>query len=122
MIEHYFLEIEKLIGLFSCIHSYQLTKKIYNLKQGYIKGEIIFENGFILEFAEVKNTELNSKIKYRYQLMDKDRTLIFRYDNAPHHKQLATFPHHKHVEFEQNVIESCEPTLLSVLLEIKSLP
>lgn len=122
MIEHYFLELEKLFELFEFIHSYQVTKKIYNLKQGYIKGEIIFENGFILEFAEVKNTELNSKIKYRYQLMDKDRTLMFRYDNAPHHKQLATFPHHKHVEFEQNVIESCEPTLLSVLLEIKSLP
>ena len=24
---------------------------------------------------------------------------MFRYDNAPHHRELPTFPHHKHVQF-----------------------
>lgn len=44
------------------------------------------------------------------------RELIFRYDNAHHHKNIKTYPHHKH-DFDK-VKESPEPDLEEVLLEI----
>ncbi|MFH1907434.1 MAG: DUF6516 family protein [Chloroflexota bacterium] len=48
--------------------------------------------------------------------MDENQALIFRYDNAPHHKEVKTFPHHKH--FPEEVTTSQEPTLHTVLMEI----
>ncbi|MGL5035873.1 MAG: toxin-antitoxin system TumE family protein [Microcystaceae cyanobacterium] len=116
MIEVYFLQIEAIIQAFSGIRFISLTKKLYNTNQGYISGSIVFENDHRLDFVEVKNTDIKAKIKYRYHYMDEHQVMIFRYDNAPHHAEIKTFPHHKH-EVE-SVKASLEPMLDDVLLEI----
>ena len=48
--------------------------------------------------------------------MDEHQVMIFRYENAPHHAEITTFPHHKHEV--DGVKASPEPTLDDVLLEI----
>lgn len=116
MIEAYFDKVEKTIQDFPNIRSYTLRKKVYSTKQGFISGSITFVDDSRLDFVEIKDSDIIEKIKYRYQYMDTTNTLIFRYDNAPHHKHLKTFPHHKHVH--NDVKESSEPTLFDVLLEI----
>jgi hypothetical protein len=116
MIETYFLQIEQTIQEFPNVRYLSLTKKIYNANQGYISGSIIFENNHRLDFVEVKNTDTQPKIKYRYQYMNEHQTMIFRYDNAPHHLGIKTFPHHKH-ELDE-IKDSIEPTLYDILLEI----
>ncbi len=116
MIEDYFLQVETIIQAFPDIRFISLKKKIYSTNQGYISGSIIFKNEHRLDFVEVKNTDIKAKIKYRYHYMDECQGMIFRYDNAPHHPEIATFPHHKH-EVEE-VKASPEPTLDDVLLEI----
>ena len=116
MIEEYFLKIEEVLREFPSIRSRALTHKVYNHHQGYISGKIVFENGHSFEFIEVVDTEQDEKVKYRYQYMDKEFLLIFRYDNAPHHKKIKTFPHHKHVA--DKVTYSQEPDLQSIMIEI----
>jgi hypothetical protein len=118
MIDDYFENLEKTVLDFKrIIKSYTIFKKAYNEKQGYIKGDIVFANSSQLCFIEVKNTEVSPKDKYRYQYMDKGNELIFRYDNAYHHKELKTFPNHKHTSDE--VCESGEPELYEILIEIQ---
>ena len=117
MIEKYFEEIENTISYFEKIRYYTITKKIYNDKQGFISGTINFEKDSQLQFVEVKNVDVNEKIKYRYHYMDKEKKMIFRYDNAEHHKNIKTFPHHKHLK--DSIIESLEPNLFDILLEIE---
>jgi hypothetical protein len=34
--------------------------------------------------------------KYSFHWQNKDGTPIYRWDNAPHHRDLSTFPHHLH--------------------------
>lgn len=119
MIEKYFEEIENTISYFEKIRSYTITKTIYNDKQGFISGTIIFEDESQLQFVEVKNVEFEGKIKYRYHYMDNEKKMIFRYDNAEHHKNIKTFPHHKHLE--NSVTESLELTLFDVLLEMEEM-
>ena len=116
MIEDYFLQVEEILREFPSIRSRVLTQKIYNHFQGYISGKIVFENGHSLEFAEVVDTEQTTKVKYRYQYMDEKQSLIFRYDNAPHHKEVKSFPHHRHTP--NKVTDSNEPGLNNILLEI----
>ena len=55
MIAAYFAQIESVIQAFPNIRSYELRRKVYNAKQGYIRGSIMFESGHRLDFVEVKD-------------------------------------------------------------------
>lgn len=46
------------------------------------------------------------RFRYRWQYLDTNDSSIFRYDNAPHHPEVNTFPHHKHTP---SGIEPAEP-------------
>jgi hypothetical protein len=116
MIATYFAQIEQAIETFPGIRGYVLQKKVYNTKQGYIRGQIEFAGGERLEFVEVKDTDVKHKLKYRYHCMDENHEMLFRYDNAPHHPEIASHPHHKHEE--NGVHESREPNLDDALMEI----
>ena len=58
------------------------------------------------------------KDRYSYHYQKSDSALVFRYDNAPHHPEIETHPHHKHVGSDENVIAAQPPDLGSVLHEI----
>ena len=49
--------------------------------------------------------------------MDSRKRPIFRYDNAPHYKNISTFPNHKHLQ-DGKVIESTFPHFPEILEEI----
>lgn len=85
--------------------------------KGAIRARLRFYDGSFLELSEeleVRGDEV-AKLQYSYHYQKGDR-LIFRYDNAPHHPELPTFPHHKHVD---DRVEPCqEPDLQKVLQEV----
>ena len=83
----------------------------------YIEDRLIFYDGSFLEIEEVLHLSdyRIEKVRYSYHYQKGDR-LIFRYDNAPHHPELPTFPHHKHID---DHVEPCqEPDLQDVLRKI----
>ena len=68
---------------------------------GRIAGRLRFYDGSLLDFAE--EVELSRerqivKIYYKYHYQRADGSLLFRYDNAPHHPDLPNFPCHVHIE------------------------
>ncbi len=60
MIETYFIQFETVINKFPTIRSYTLKQQVYNRKQGFISGSIIFNNGYRLDFIEVKDVDIPS--------------------------------------------------------------
>jgi hypothetical protein len=64
-----------------------------NLGIGFIKGHITFVDGSRLEFTEQLPIE---RRKFRLHYMDARNGLIVRWDSAPHHREMATFPFHRH--------------------------
>ena len=44
---------------------------------------------------------------------------VMRYNNAPHHRQIATFPHHKHVK--NQVKPLYEPSIEAFIKEVKEI-
>lgn len=56
----------------------------------------------------------NKIIAYSYYWMDNDNRILTGWDNAPHHKEIRTFPHHKHIG---NSIEPSEQKSLKDVLE-----
>ena len=59
------------------------------------------------------------KLRYVYHYQNASGEVIFRYDNAPHHPNLPTHPHHKHIG--SAVEPSQDPDLSEVLHEIEQL-
>ncbi len=121
MLEAYFAELEAAIRDFPYTVSYSVQKKFYSASQGFVKGTVLLQDESVLEFAEIKDSDNAGKLKYRYHYRRKDNSLVFRYDNAPHHHGLPSFPHHQHEADEQTVVACTEPELWDVLLEIKKL-
>ncbi len=53
--------------------------------------------------------------KYSFHWQSEDGLLIIRWDNANHHRELSTFPHHRYEQDEDNVKENQEVTLMEIL-------
>ncbi len=67
---------------------------------------------------EVVSTELGYPIRvhYAYTYM-RNQQRVFRYDNAPHHPEIATHPHHKHIGATDRLAPADPPSLSQVLAE-----
>ncbi len=50
--------------------------------------------------------------------MNNDDQLIFRYDNAPHHQEFATFPRHKHLP--TGLLETAMSSFADVFIKVES--
>lgn len=61
---------------------------------GIVGGSITFKDGSVLHFKEIL---MEGGSQYRFHFMDERNNLICRWDTAPHHKELKTFPHHIHL-------------------------
>lgn len=88
--------------------------------QGEFQAKIQFYDQSSLKAFERVSLEDGTIIKddYSYHYQKSDNDLIFRYDNAPHHPEIETHPHHKHVGSDENVIAAQPPDLSDVLNEI----
>ena len=87
---------------------------------GTVDGVLLFYDGSRLEITETVIIECYHPVKlsYRYQYVRAGEAVL-RYDNASHHPDLPSFPHHKHVGNER--LPAAEPTLSQVLNEVASL-
>jgi len=87
----------------------------------YLRGSILFINSSTLDIAILAKESLKaiSIEKYRFHYMDKHSQMLFRYDDAPHHHELSSFPHHKHVG--NRTVPSPQPDLKDVFNEINAI-
>jgi hypothetical protein len=87
----------------------------------YLKGNLLFIDFSVLEIAIFAAKFRNEVIidKYRFHYMNKDGQMVFRYDNAPHHHEIPTFPHHKHTS--NKAIQSSMPSMKDILNEITAI-
>lgn len=86
----------------------------------FITGIISFINGSKLhlkQFVVFKPKDVNI-LKYGYNYLASDGSLIFRYDNAfdPKAKKFSTYPEHKHTP--KRILPTRRPALKELLKEI----
>ena len=117
MISGYFREVELRLKNAEIIADKSVDLREFSATEGMLRGRLLFVDGSMLEFMEYLQEE--NRLKYRFHLMDKEGNIVFRYDNAPHHKDVSSFPHHKHLPI--TVVESDEKGIMDVLDEIEIL-
>lgn len=119
MLELHRSDVEKAFHQSAAILTHSLN--VVQLSPGiaYIEGEAVFVEGVRLFFFELwqQTPGLLERQKYRFHCMDTDEKLIFRYDNAPHHQAIGTFPHHKHTP--SGIVASGAPDIVDVIAEVE---
>ncbi len=84
-----------------------------------LHARLRFWDGSRLGIEEALTTDrhLIVKVYYSYHCQRADGSLILRYDNVPHHPELPTHPHHKHIG--ERVVPTEAPDLSEVLREVE---
>jgi len=121
VIKRFIENIEKAIASSSIVLSSNIQKHfIPDGRAVYLKGSLVFVDSSILEIAMfVSETRDAVKVeKYRLHYIKSNGQMLFRYDNAPHHPEITSYPHHKHTP--DNIIPSAEPSLKDVMKEISA--
>lgn len=76
----------------------QFIEKLEILEEEQIsklKARLILFDGTILWIREIW---IRERIEaYSYYWLRPDESVIIGWDNAPHHKEVVSFPHHKHL-------------------------
>ena len=62
----------------------------------------------------------NCLVRYSYYWLTEENRLNIGWDNAPHHKQFESYPHHRHVKKKNNLQPSAEVCLEDVMKVIGS--
>ncbi|MBD3196392.1 MAG: hypothetical protein GF317_15140 [Candidatus Lokiarchaeota archaeon] len=110
--------MQKILKLFEkspIIHTYTILDYKSSSDSEYLKAKLKLKNGDLLFFKEY--TSANEHI-YSYHWQKPEGSLMVRWDNSPHHKELKTFPHHKHCP---DLKASYETTFGDVLKEIENI-
>lgn len=118
MIGAYFGDLERRLGSFPLAVAVEAHTEQVDLDRGYVKAVVTFTDGSQLHVFEhvVMEEAIPTRETYRYHYQTAEGDLVKRWDNAPHHRQLPTFPHHVHVGDE---VRPSEPVDLDeVLAEI----
>lgn len=89
---------------------------------GLLRCRVHFWDNSFLDIYEVVSTELGYpvRVSYAYTYLRQGER-VFRYDNAPHHPEIITFPHHKHIGPTDRLSPTDQPVLNQVLAEIELL-
>lgn len=115
MIGEYFGELERRLGSFPLAVAVELRTERVDLDRGYVKAEVAFTDGsqlHLFEYVVLEDGEVDRE-DYRYHYQTDDGRLIRRWDNAPHHPSVDTFPHHVHVG---DSVEASRPVSLEEVL------
>ena len=120
MLSVYAAGIEAVIQGCAIVVAHNLSTVQLSPNTGYVEGEVTFVNGSRLAFFEFLRQSVTGldREKYRYHFMNVGSQLVFRYDNAPHHPEVDSFPHHRHQPMR--VTESAQPPLPEVMAEIEA--
>ena len=99
------------------VHHYQVLAFRQTELSIYYKLEIHITDDTLLYVSEYLDKHTRT---YSFHWQTSDGTLIRRWDNAPHFKQLASYPHHVHIGPSNTVIESHDIGIAEVVQFILS--
>ena len=126
MIEEYLRQIDELLSASPAVRDVELIRRTVRdtewEKVLHYRYRVFLSDGGLLEMSE-RLVEMRGRMtttKYRHHWQDGNGHLLKRWDNAPHHPKMETFPNHLHDGAEEQVVSHAAVTGLEVLQQILS--
>ena len=113
MVAAYFSALKQTLILAQYVDSFRIVREQFGNRDGLIRIKCHLVGGDTFEFAEYVQIAQSGRIQrvtYSYHWQTRAGLLIKRWDNAPHHKELAGFPDHLH---DGDKVKPSKPVTLS---------
>ncbi len=120
MLESYLADLKASLTASPIVKDIDILDEFITSVSGFIDCKILMIDGsalYVTEYFTLHENKIKHD-KYSYHLQRND-DLVIRWDNAPHHKEISTFPYHVHKEGGVHV--SKEMKLEKVLEEISEI-
>jgi len=118
-IDEYFTRVRELVQGVADAQAERYEEQMLSATRGNLRIRLRFGDQSLLEISEaiVLVGEEPHWLSYRYHYQSSRTGLVFRYDNAPHHVEVATHPDHKHSG--DDVLASPHPSIEQILREVE---
>ena len=114
MLENYLADLKASLTSSPIVYDIDILDEFITSVSGFLECKLIMIDGSVLyvtEYITIHSDEIK-RDKYSYHLQKNDQFLI-RWDNAPHHKEISTFPYHIH---NKNGVNKSKPmTVVDIL-------
>jgi len=119
-IAEYFDKVQSYVGELQRVEIEKYDEQILTEVRGNLRIRLRFQDNSLLEISEAIYINKGNFIwlSYRYHYQNPDGSVIFRYDDTPHHPDVETFPEHKHVG--DKVVKANRPVLEYLISEVKN--
>jgi len=120
MLENFLADLKASLTASPIVKDIEILDEFITSVSGFLDCRILLIDGselFVSEYFTVLKDRIK-RDKYSYHLQKNDE-LIIRWDNAPHHRELSTFPDHVHRK--DGVHESKEMILEDILEELSEI-
>jgi hypothetical protein len=93
----YFERVQMLVSELSKVEIERYEEQVLSKDRGNLRIRLRFSDNSLLEISEASHIMEGTFIwlSYRYHYQNPDGSIIFRYDNTPHHPDISTFPEQK---------------------------
>jgi len=114
----YFERVQVLAFGLSGVGIERYEEQVFSRERGNLRLRLRFLDNSMLEISEAIQIVGGSLawLSYRYHYQNPDGSVIFRYDNAPHHAEISTHPEHKHVK--ESVLGAVRPDIEWIFVEV----
>jgi Family of unknown function (DUF6516) len=119
-VEEYFDRVRQLFQNISDAQTERYEEHLLSATRGNLRIRLRFSDKALLEISEaivLVGGELHW-LSYRYHYQDSSAGQVFRYDNTPHHPEIATHPDHKHSG--EQILASIHPSIEQLLEEVRA--
>ena len=118
-IDEYFTRVRALVQGVADAQAERYEEQMLSATRGNLRIRLRFGDQSLLEISEaiVLVGAEPHWLSYRYHYQNSRTGIVFRYDNAPHHVEVATHPDHKHTG--DDVMASPHPSIEQILREVE---
>lgn len=119
LLRDYLALIQQAVRTLPGIHVEVYREQLFTPTRAALHIRFRLADASLLKISETLAVEADALVwlSYRYHWQAATGTAFVRYDNAPHHPELETFPHHKHLQ--ESVVASQRPALPDFFDEIQ---
>lgn len=105
--DDYLAWIKSVILLCPVVINLTIVREETQSEQGLWRYRLVLKNNSLLElfeFFSIESEQINV-VKYSYHWQTDNGKLVKRWDNAAHHPEISTYPHHLHDGSEDCVLD-----------------
>ncbi len=121
----YLRHLKALISLNNQVTHIHIVREEAQGDSGLLRYRLSLQDGSLIEMFQRFHVDAGDAVvtKYSYHWQDEDGTLLRRWDNAPHHPEVATHPYHLHLGDKQvlsHAMLGAEDLLSTIRAELRT--